>query len=269
MRLDTARLPPLLNVSVFLMADLMVVTVAGIFLAAPIAPWVRSLVALPLVMFLPGTAILRVVKPNVSGLAGCALAVALSFSMTVLGGLTLGLMGWLWPGTWLSWLGGVTLLADYLGGSAGAPFRTFAETASEVVRPFRNVRPRHVVLCVVTLIVAVYTVQNATSNVAAWFPYPFTDFWMLPANRVGNLYTVGIRNGERRGAEQFTVRVAVDNRIVATWSTTVQQDETISRTLALPVGRKAVVWLLRGSSHSQIYREVSASLPGTVLGEDH
>jgi len=114
----------------------------------------------------------------------------------------------------------------------------------------------------------VLTLQNAVKNHDAYLPFRYTDFWMLPDGQASNIYTIGIKNGERID-ERFTVRVMVDGAIVGTWPVTVPRDQTITNTLALPAGQKAVAWLLREKDQSEVYRSVSASLHGTALARNH
>jgi len=115
--------------------------------------------------------------------------------------------------------------------------------------------------------VVVLTLQNAVRNHDAWLPFRYTDFWMVPDGQASNLYTIGIKNGEQTD-EHFTVRVTVDGAMVGTWPVTVPADQTITSTLALPAGQKAVAWLLR-RDEGEVYRNVSASLQDTALARNH
>jgi len=116
--------------------------------------------------------------------------------------------------------------------------------------------------------VVLLTLQNAMRHHDAYVPFQYTDFWMLPDAQASNLYTIGIKNREGTD-EDFTVRVMVDGAIVGTWQVIVPTDQTISHTVALPEGQKAVAWLLRGKDPGEVYRSVSASLRGTELARNH
>jgi len=185
--------------------------------------------------------------------------IGLSMAVTVLGGLLLALGSWLTTRGWLLWFGVVTL--------GGALFTFVRGSAAPVRWPFPRIQVRHFALCGAIAGVVVLTLQNAARNHDAYLPFRYTDFWMLPDGQASNLYTIGVKNGERID-EHFTVRITVDSAIVGDWQITVPADQTITQTLALPAGRKAVAWLLRGKDQGEVYRSVSASLHGTALARN-
>jgi hypothetical protein len=249
--------------TVLLAGSLAAFAAAGACLAAGAPPWVSLIAAAPVVTFLPGAALLIALGMEPSAVAGSALAVGLSLALTVLGGLALGSFGWLTPIGWLVWLAAATL-----GGAVVGLLRSpAARPRWQGFQPLRRLRPRHLVLCGATLVVAVLTVKNAARHGNEYLPFPFTDFWLLPEAGRSNLYLVGIRNGERAGELRFTVRVMVDSEPVAAWQVEVPEGATVTRTVALPAGRKAVAWLLRGTEPLEVYRMASAALPHLQAAE--
>jgi len=181
-------------------------------------------------------------------------------AVTVLGGLLLALGSWLTVRGWLLWFSLVTL--------GGALFTLGQGSAAPIRWRFPSIRIRHFALCGAVIGVVVLTLQNAIRYHDAYLPFRYTDFWLLPDGPASNLYTIGIKNGERID-ERFTVRVTVDGAIVGDWQVTVPADQAITQTLTLPAGQKAVAWLLRGKDQGEVYRSVSASLHGTVLARNH
>jgi len=243
-----------------LAVSLLLLVVMSALLALDSASYVRTLVALPLIFVVPGLVMLRALRVELTASGRQVLIIGLSMAVTVLGGLLLSLGSWLTTRGWLLWFGAVTL--------GGTLFTVGRSSAAPIPWRFPRIRVRHFALCGAIVGVVVLTMQNAMRNHDAYLPFRYTDFWMLPDGQASNLYTIGVKNGERID-EHFTVRVTVDGAFVGTWQVTVPADQTITQTLALPAGQKAVAWLLRGKNQGEVYRSVSASLHGTALARNH
>jgi hypothetical protein len=233
--------------------SLLVGSMIALVALAPV-PYARALVALPLVMVMPGAVMLNALCIDFPAPGRYVLIVGLSMATTVLGGLLLALVSWLTPLGWLLWFSVATL-----GGALLALGRSPATLTWRIPR----IRVRHIALCAAIIGVTVLALQNAMRHHDAYLPFPYTDFWMLPAGQASNLYTIGIKNGERVD-EQFTVRVMVDGAIVGVWQVGVPADQTVTHTVMLPAGRSAVAWLFRGTDLADIYRTVSAALHDTT-----
>lgn len=238
----------------FLVISLFLLVIMSASFVHASAWYLRTLVALPLVMVMPGAALLETLRIDLTAPGRCALMIGLSLAITVLGGLLLALRSWLTPCGWLLWFSVTTL-----GGALLALERGSATLTWRIPR----IRVRHVGLCCAVVGVVVLTLQNAIRYHDAYLPFPYTDLWMLPARQASNLYTIGIRNGERID-EQFTVRVMVDGMIIGVWQVTVPQNQTVTHTLMLPAGHTAVAWLFRAKDPVRVYRNVSALLHYTV-----
>jgi len=239
-----------------LAVSLLLVVAMSASLALGTASYLRTLVAFPLIFVVPGLVTLRALRIELTTLERWVLIIGLSMVVTVLGGLLLAPGSWLTPRGWLVWFSVATL--------GGALFNLGRGSAAQVRWHFPRIRARHFALCAAIAGVMVLTLQNAIRNHDAYFPFRYTDFWMLPDGHPSNLYTIGIKNVEGID-EHYTVRVMVDGTTVGTWPVTVPADQTITNTLALPAGQKAVAWLLRQKNQSEVYRSVSASLNGTTL----
>jgi len=238
----------------------LLLVVMSVLLALDSASYSRTLVAFPLIFVVPGLVMLRALRVELTASGRQVLVVGLSMAVTVLGGLLLALGSSLTTRGWLLWFGVVTL--------GGALFTFGRGSAAPVQWRFPSIRVRHFALCGTIAGVVVLMLQNATRNHDAYLPFRYTDFWMLPARQASNLYTIGVKNGERID-EHFTVRITVDGAIVGVWQVTVPADQMITQTLALPAGQKAVAWLLRGKDQGEVYRSVSASLHGTALARNY
>jgi hypothetical protein len=238
----------------FLASSLLLLGSMSALVALAPTSYARILVALPLVMVMPGAAILNTLRIDFPAPGRCALVIGLSMATTVLGGLLLALAGWLTPLGWLLWFSVATL-----GGGLFALGRSQATLTGRIPR----IRVRHIALCAAIVGVTVLALQNAMRHHDAYLPFPYTDFWMLPAGQASNLYTIGIKNGERVD-EQFTVRVMVDGAIVGVWQVEVPADQTVTHIVMLPAGHRAIAWLFRASDPAGVYRTVSAALHDTA-----
>jgi hypothetical protein len=227
-------------------------------------PLLRLILAAPLVLVLPGAALLGLFPGRMAAPGRYALMAGLSMAVCVLGGLLLNAVGAL---TTLGWF--VLLSAISLAGALVAPHPHAA-----ISRPWSGLafRPRHGVLVAATLAAMTVTWGASLRNATDFHPFAYTDFWMLPVQPGSTGYEVGIRNQERR-PEVVSLRVTVDRTLVGMWrDIAVAPGETVLKRVALPEGRTAEAMLFRaGPDNSvELLRKVSASLPSisTVSEKD-
>lgn len=225
-------------------------------------PLWRLILAAPLVLVLPGAALLRLFPGRLPAPGRYALTAGLSMAACVLGGLLLNAVGAL---TTLGWF--VLLSAISLAGALVAPHPHAA-----ISQPWSGLafRPRHGVLVAATLAAMTVTLGASLRNRTEFHPFAYTDFWMLPVQPGSTGYEVGIRNQERR-PEVVTLRVTVDGTLVGVWrDIAVTPGETVLKSVALPEGRKAEAMLLRAGPDStvELLRKVSASLPRISTGSE-
>jgi uncharacterized membrane protein len=208
--------------------DILVVALAAVVAAAGAmmlpGTALRAIVALPLIFYLPGHAILRAAfRERRSDLATAVFAAGLSIAVTVFCGLALNLIGPLTPARWTIALSTVTLAACCValarGGSrpiaAGAP-RIPALRAGQAV----------MLACAGALVVA--AAIWARHDALAHPEFSYTELWMTPGAGDGAA-TIGVRNAER-APSSYDLEVTLDGRIV-----------TVRRSIALRVGES---WLL-------------------------
>jgi hypothetical protein len=227
-------------------------------------PLWRLILAGPLVLVLPGAALVRLFPGRLPAPGRYAVTAGLSMAACVLGGPLLNVVGAL---TTLGWF--VLLSAISLAGALVAP-----RPHAAILQPWSGLalRPRHGVLAAATFAAMTVTWGASLRNHAEFHPFAYTDFWMLPVQRGSTGYQVSIRNQERR-PEVVTLRVTVDGTLVGVWrDIAVAPGETVLKGVALPEGRKAEAILLRASPDNtvELFRTVSALLPriSTVAEKD-
>ncbi|OKO88677.1 hypothetical protein AC629_08680 [Bradyrhizobium sp. NAS80.1] len=238
-----------------LLIVLLAVFAAAVGLLLDVHPLWRLILAAPLVLVLPGAALLRLFPGRMAAPGRYALMAGLSMAVCVLGGLLLNAVGAL---TTLGWF--VLLSAISLAGALVAPHPRAA-----IPRPWSGLalRPRHGVLVAATLAAMTVTLSASLRNATAFYPFAYTQFWMLPVRPGSTGYEVGIRNQERR-PEVVTLRVTVDGTLVGVWrDIAVAPGETVLKRVGLPEGRKAEAMLFRAGPDNtvELLRKVSASLP--------
>ena len=227
----------------------------------------RTVVALPLVLVLPGYAVVNAAFPD--GTLGIAerfaLSLGLSLLLCVAGGAVIDWTQWgLRAGSWIVLLGGVTLLACFV--SLARPRRApVAEAGTRIVawesepspRTYRIWRLRDVTL--LTLAVAISAAAGWAAIAGATVPREgFSQLWMLPLDGGGEV-RLGMRSAEF-AATDYTVRLVADDTTVlrseqirlepgAQWETTVP--------LAAPAPASQIEALLyRADDPQQPYRRV-------------
>ena len=217
-------------------------------------PLWRLILAAPLVLVLPGAALLRLFPGRMAAPGRYALMAGLSMAVCVLGGLLLNAVGALTTLGWFVLLGAISLAG------ALAPHPHAA-----ISRPWSGLalRPRHGVLAAATLAAMTVTLSASLRNATDFHPFAYTEFWMLPVQPGSTGYEVGIRNQERR-PEVVSLRVTVDGTLVGVWrDIAVAPGETVLKRVGLPEGRKAEAMLFRAGPDNtvELLRKVSASLP--------
>lgn len=197
------------------LAVVTVVTLVAVALAvvdAPLLP-VRAVVGAPLVLILPGYALLQAAfaRQPLQGAEALLGSVAISVGLAVLVGFVLNGTPWgLQPRTWAVALGGVTLAAVV---AARQRRRAGDHLASRPV-PFR-LTWRHGL--VFGLAAAVFVAAYGVAFFGSQFsPRPgFTQLWLLPES--ATQVRVGIRN-EEPTAMEYTLQLRADGQPVREWA---------------------------------------------------
>jgi uncharacterized membrane protein len=200
----------------------------------------RTAVALPLVLILPGYAVVSAAFPEATlGIAErFALSLGLSLLLCVAGGIVIDWTPWgLRAGSWIVLLGGITLAACFVSLARSGHLAAPAEAGTRVVawgsepspRAFRLWRVRDLTLFV--LAVAMSVAAGWAAIAGAEVPREgFSQLWMLPLDG-GSGVRLGMRS-EEFAATDYTVRLVADDTTVlrsqqvrlepgAQWETTV------------------------------------------------
>lgn len=226
---------------------------------------VRTIAAVPLAVFLPGYASLAAL-----GFAGRSvqerwtLAVALSISELVLGGLLLNRLHRLVPAGWAILLGTLIVVTALLG------LRRCGAALPAEPRGVR--RPRfglaHSALLVVSAVIVVAAFGLRVWDTASFDQFRYTAFWMLPDNPTQpGILTIGARNNEGKPMD-YEVVVTIGRRLLATWeSVRLLPGQTFVRQIAVavPPGRieEAEARLFRSQHPSVLYRKVWVRVGGS------
>ena len=201
------------------------VTVVAMLLAVsdlPLGP-VRVAVGMPLVVALPGYALLRAIflYPPFGRAAWLVSSMATSLALVALSGFVLDWTPWgLQSATWAIWLGSITLAALAVAWyrRAGAARATQqddgAVVAPAALPPVQLSRRQYVVIgAAATVSVAAFAVAYIGYRAA---PTPgFTQFWLLPVDAVR--VRLGMRN-EEGVPSSFTLRLQADGELVREWA---------------------------------------------------
>jgi uncharacterized membrane protein len=219
----------------------------------------RTLLALPLIFFLPGHAILAAVLPGEpKGLLRFVFAVGLSLAIVIMGGLVLNVVAALTALNWLSLLC-IIVATGYLIAFAR---RTPLELRSIWPLPVTwTLSPRDAVLysgaaVAVLLAFAISTGESRKLHLQT----DFTEFWITP-DRTAELgtVTVGMKNVEHRPMS-YDIELMLDDQMIGAWrNIALRESETWSKTIDLPGPsrrQRLEAWLFKSGDHQKVYRRV-------------
>lgn len=230
----------------------------AILVAAALSPLVRGLVVIPLVLFLPGYAVMRAMGMRARFEAAHAvLASGLSMAIVVFDGLLLNWIGVLTPVGWAVSLGLATAAAL---GAGGAPTllrqRRFVLAAG-------GLSVRRALMFAAALAICGASIQLSRERALSQREFLATEFWLVPA-QPGNLssLTIGVKNLEGEKAD-YDIELTLDGRLVDTWrSISLGDGETWTANAHLGVnagaGGRAEAWLFKNHNRELVYRRAWA-----------
>jgi uncharacterized membrane protein len=242
------------------------ITIVAVTLAFTVTPdnVAARILTLPLVLILPGYALISAVFPSrVLGIPERLLfSLSLSLVIVVLGGLVLNWTPFgLRASSWSVLLGGITLSA-----SAVALLRRREQdiNGSEWLR-IKGIGLTFRQWLLLSLAVVITCGAIVVSMIgAARQPFPgFTQLWILPMGRTNpkNAVRLGVRNMESTVME-YRLDVDMDGKVVKVWpSIGLRPNEQWEATLVLPQtsnadGTQVEAILYRADTPTQIYRHV-------------
>lgn len=234
-------------------ADLVVVSVMAIVgIAAALIPDLDDfrILTLPLVLVLPGYALIAVIFPNrtLGTLERLIFSLGLSFSIAIINGLILNLTPWgLQTSSWAVSLGGITLAAVLAG---------VLRRGQEPVVFGTSYKPSvgQVLLLGAALATAIIAIVVAYTGAIRHPSQRFTQFWITRA--ATDTIQLGVRSFEAT-TTSYRVELRIGERVIGEWtSVELQPDEEWTVQVNLPKAEADVEIV-----EALLYRE---DIPGTV-----
>ncbi|RBP07114.1 hypothetical protein DFR50_12944 [Roseiarcus fermentans] len=180
-------------------------------------PLVDLAAAAPLVVYLPGRAVLRALDADPEGrLERASVTVALSLALVIVSGLLLNLADSITRQGFLLLLGAIACAASIVA-LARAP-RAAAPAAPEAPRAQRatawaaNLTMATLAVALAGAAVALAVVLNLDRR-----DFVTTQLWVVPKQGDAEAVVIGLRNAEA-GAERYAIEVLVDHSLVQSWS---------------------------------------------------
>jgi hypothetical protein len=257
---------------VLLAAALALVSV-GAAVAGPEVGWLRAVLVLPLVLFLPGYVLVAALFPGRgAGLRveeRALLSIGLSLALVALGGLLLNQTPWgLQTDSWAALLGLFTLGAAavaVLRPPRPAPGGGPAGDAEEGPAPLRylppaGVRPSLAFAGAAAILAGAVAIAHQGAQ-AQRTASGFTQLWLVPSASAGaggaGAMRLGVRSAEPRPAT-YSLRVTVDGVQTESWPAIVLAPGQTWETNVAPLPEGAVEALLtRADAPQQVYRRVT------------
>ncbi len=235
-------------------------------------PAARIPLALPLLLLLPGFAVLRALFPHGvhDPLRALAYSVGLSLALAIVGGVEAGVRGLLSTSTWAAIAAGVTVAAAVV-----AEWRRRRAREPAPARPLRPPAPgsRRAaailgLLAALAVLGAAIALARTPSSVPEDRGYTVLSISRKPDDP--GSATVEIASNEAR-TRRFRMRILVTGRPTEYRSIVIAPGETIEEQIAIPArGRFGVirVYLLEQRDGTPvIYRRVRLDLPGSLPGQ--
>jgi hypothetical protein len=239
------------NVPVLLIVAIVAIAnVVAVGLNLP--PIIRTPLAIPLVLYLPGYALARALLPQaaLSRVELVVISVTLSIAVSALGGLLLALTpNGLNPLSWVLMLSAVAI------GAAFVASRRRFEPDAAIDWPGRWPRPSRVEVAVLGLAaLAVAVILTGTTVIASrMVPPPPAQLWMLPIDGQPNEALLGMRAGTPGGS--YVIRLTSSGNQIAEYPVTLGDGEQWQTTVTFnPADRTKpiVARLYEGQSTSDI-----------------
>ena len=234
---------------------------------------VRILVALPLVLLLPGYTLLSALTPRFERFSadGLTFTLGLSISSTILTGLLLNFMPWGLQRRPVAIALAVVTLSAALAAAVQRRRLDLQPVARDRLRPTSG----QLILLVLALLVASAAVGVARLGaIRADQKTTLTQLWMLPRNAAtsgaGATLELGVRNQEGT-SETYRLVVRAASYRLAAWPKVVLGSNRQWTTLlrlppALPSSTRVEADLYRANRPGVIYRHVSFHVPAATTG---
>jgi hypothetical protein len=218
------------------------------------------LLAVPLLLFFTGHAVLRAVGPNVSSRTEhAAYAIGLSLAAALMGGFLLNILGALTPIGWALWLQAVVAAS-----AATVLVWRPNDPLPPIGRIDHSLRLRHLVMIVVSGSVICGAYFISVRDEARQRDYKYIEFWLVGGEGGTGALVVGIKSAEVE-PRLFDVEVTRGSDVVAIWrSVQLQPGQTWTQALRLEIDarqERKIRARLYGHSDGRLYRQVTAIVP--------
>jgi uncharacterized membrane protein len=251
------------------------IAIAAMLIAlSPFGVRLRLVVVTPLVLYLPGRAILNALLPAPrQNLESTVMAVGLSLAITIGSGLVLNQIGCMTSAGWALALGAVTLAACII----GAWFRPVLRPRMATTRPFRpQINRVQWAAFAGAALIAAAAVATARLGALGHREYAYTEFWMVPHDADQNVVTLGIKNAEKTPTS-YDVGLVADGASIGRWPAIQLQageswTDDVDLRAAFQRGHQIQAWLYKSDDPGNVYRKVWLSNlvnAATPLVRDH
>ncbi|MBY0561650.1 DUF1616 domain-containing protein [Hyphomicrobium sp.] len=223
---------------------------------------VRVLVAVPMVLLVPGYVATKVAFPREPlDLERLCFAVGVSLAFTVLIGLFLNVVHMMNVAGWSVGLGGLTLF-----------MLPFAKWGAPEPAPLPVLSGRQKLSLTFGSLLAVSAVLLSGIGYSQLREFHFTELWMVPT-QTAPTYRLGITNQEQ-SAMRYDLEVVSSNAVIASWNDIpLAAGATWQRDIQLPIKRNEAVEqrftarLYRHGDPSASMQHVWASIPATAAAK--
>jgi hypothetical protein len=221
----------------------------------------RAILGVPMVLFIPGHALLRAIGVKTTSLAEhLAYAVGTSLAVGIAGGFALNIIGFLTPFGWAIWFWTVTV---------GASLITAKRREVANLPPWpqqAGLRPWHGVAFALAVLVTTGAYALAVRDESSQQQFKYVELWMLPPANAGPArLSVGVRSAEAQ-TQKFDLEITLNGQPLAIFrSLALAPGDTWTREIPVPVlatTQKAEARLYRPEDN-RLYRSVSALVPGS------
>ena len=222
----------------------------------------RLVLAAPLVLFLPGYALLAALQfSSRSAVDQCVLAAGSSIALAVVGGFVLDALHMLNPFGWAAWCASVVVMMSGVAIVRGLHLEERVPVAQW------NIRLRHVVVLGVAALMIGGALILSARDEAKYRQFKYTELWMSAKEQAAGEIIIGVTSAEA-DPRIFDIEVTLGGRSVATWrSLRLEPGQTLIRQFVPPstFGRaeKAEAWLVNSNNRRQVYRKVSLWIDGS------
>ena len=248
-----------------------VLAIAG-WLAVVFMPggWVRAAISLPLVLVLPGYALLRLMRqPLLNGPGGACFITGLSMAATIAAGFLLQAAGALNPIGWAKVLLAMTVVPLLISMRLSPERQDAAQSATNLDAKFAwpSSRPGRLRLAAVAAALAVLGAAGAVAShgVTAYREFKYTELWVVPDISGGNSsFFAGFRNMEG-DTIRYDLELLIDGKLLAKWNAIALSDgeEWVKQSTvpySLKSSLRAEARLFRQDDPTRLYRQAWINL---------